>query len=66
MKHNRAFTAAFVAAPEVPAREAQASVRGRNAKMDQFLRKVNGSPRFAFGAAATAVNEAMVKVKAKA
>jgi hypothetical protein len=57
MKHNFAFTAAFVVAPDAPAQESKEPVRGRNAKMDLFLRKVNGSPRYD----ATAIEARMAK-----
>lgn len=46
MKHYYSFTTAFATAPEAPAHKAEQPVRGRNVKMDQFLRKVNGSPRY--------------------
>ncbi len=62
MKH--AFMTSFAISPAAPkAKTATAEARPRSAKMDQFLSKVNGSPRFNAVNAVARVSEAMAKSK---
>ena len=58
MKHSYAFSTAFVIAPEAQGQKAEQPVRGRNPKMDLFLRKVNGSARYS----PTSIEARMAKV----
>lgn len=63
MPKRSTISAVPVAVPK--SSTAVAAVRERSAKMDAFVRKVSTSPRFSFEGAATAVGEAMARVKAQ-
>ncbi len=61
---KQAFVTSFAFAGVAPKQEqAKREVRPRSAKMDNFLAKVNGSPRFDAVNAAARVSEAMAKSK---
>lgn len=67
MKHQLSFTtSAFQTSPQGSTSNAVAQQRPRSTKMDALVKRVNSSQRFSFEAAASAVNEAMKKAKARA